>query len=97
MTLHYIRYSKSLEVSSLITKSPHPLIQRSPVRFWAQCHTCVMDYDEACFMHRTPGVVHNFIKAVGIQFLSPMHKKFPIQKEQGTTPGILVSCLSNRW
>ena len=26
----------------------------------------VMDYDEACFMHLTPGVVHNFSKAVGV-------------------------------
>ena len=25
-----------------------------------------MDYDEACFMHLTPGVVHNFPKAVGV-------------------------------
>ena len=24
------------------------------------------DYDEACFMHLTPGVVHNFPKAVGV-------------------------------
>ena len=23
-------------------------------------HIGVMDYDEACFMHLTPGVVHNF-------------------------------------
>ena len=23
-----------------------------------------MDYDEACFMHLTPGVVHNFTKAM---------------------------------
>ena len=29
-------------------------------------HTGVMDYDEACFMHLTPGVVHNFPKAVGV-------------------------------
>ena len=36
--------------------------QRSPVRFRAR----VMDYDEACFMHLTPGVVHNFPKAVGV-------------------------------
>ena len=36
------------------------------VRFWAQCHTRVMDCDEACFMHLTPGVVHNFPKAVGV-------------------------------
>ena len=26
----------------------------------------VMDYDEACLMHLTPGVVHNFPKAVGV-------------------------------
>ena len=31
-----------------------------------RCHTGVMDYDEACFMHLTPGVVHNFPKAVGV-------------------------------
>ena len=43
-----------------------PLIQRSPVRFRARSHTWVMDYDEACFMHLTPGVVHNFPKAVGV-------------------------------
>ena len=29
-------------------------------------HGGVMDYDEACFMHLTPGVVHNFPKAVGV-------------------------------
>ena len=29
-------------------------------------HTGVMDYDEACFMHLTPGVVRNFPKAVGV-------------------------------
>ena len=29
-------------------------------------HTGVMDYDETCFMHLTPGVVHNFPKAVGV-------------------------------
>ena len=26
----------------------------------------LMDYDEACFVHFTPGVVHNFPKAVGV-------------------------------
>ena len=36
------------------------------IRFRAQSHTAVMDYDEACFMHLTPGVVHNFPKAVGV-------------------------------
>ena len=35
------------------------------IRFWARSHTGVMDYDEACIMHLTPGVVHNFPKAVG--------------------------------
>ena len=25
-----------------------------------------MDYDEACFIHLTPGVVHNFPKVVGV-------------------------------
>ena len=29
-------------------------------------HSRVMDYDEACFMHLTPGVVHNFPNAVGV-------------------------------
>ena len=29
-------------------------------------HTRVMEYDEACFMHLTPGVVHNFPKDVGV-------------------------------
>ena len=42
------------------------LIQRSLVRFLARSHTGVMDYDEACFMHLSPGVVHNFPKAVGV-------------------------------
>ena len=46
-------------------RSHRPLIQRSPVRFRGS-HTGVMDYDEACFMHLTPGVVHNFLKAVGV-------------------------------
>ena len=34
------------------------------VAFRALSHTRVMDYDEACFMHLAPGVVHNFPKAV---------------------------------
>ena len=29
-------------------------------------YTGVMGYDEACFMHLTPRVVHNFPKAVGV-------------------------------
>ena len=47
-------------------QSTRPLIQRSPVLFRARSHTGVMDYDEACLMHITPGVVHNFLKAVGV-------------------------------
>ena len=49
----------------------------------------VMDYDEACFMYLTPGVVHNFPKAGGIGFLSPMHKKIPdsYSKREGGNPG----------
>ena len=37
-----------------------------PVRFRARSPTGVMEYDEACFMHLTPGVVHNFPKADGV-------------------------------
>ena len=37
-----------------------------PVRFQAWSHTRVTDYDEACKMHLTPEVVHNFPKAVGV-------------------------------
>ena len=39
-------------------------------------------------MHLTPGVVHNFPKAVGV-FLSPMHKKIPdsYSKREGGNPG----------
>ena len=36
-----------------------------------------MDYDEACFMHLTPGVVHTFPKAVGVKDSDHMHKKDP--------------------
>ena len=51
-------------VSSVVEhSSANPKI---PVRFRARSHTGVTDYDEACFMHLTPGVVHNFPKAVGV-------------------------------
>ena len=36
------------------------------VRFRTRSHTGVMDYDEARIMHLTPGVLHNFPKAVGV-------------------------------
>ena len=39
---------------------------KAPGSFRAQSHTDVKDYDEACFMHLTPGMVHNFPKAVGV-------------------------------
>ena len=31
-----------------------------------------MDYDEACLMPLSPGVVHNFPKAVGVKDLCPL-------------------------
>ena len=40
-----------------------------------QSHTRVMDYDEACKMHLTPGVVHNFPKAVGVKEFCPLCTK----------------------
>ena len=43
-----------------------PANPKVPGSILAWPHTRVMDYDEACFMHLTPGVVHNFPKAVGI-------------------------------
>ena len=46
--------------------------QRSPVRFRAQSHTRVRDNDETCSMHLTPGVVHNFPKAVGVWGFCPL-------------------------
>ena len=51
-------------VSSVVEhSSANPKV---PVQFQARSHTGVMDYDEVCFMHLTPGVVHNFPKAVGV-------------------------------
>ena len=58
-----------------------------------------MDYDEACIMHLTPGVVQNFLKAVGVYDSCPLCTKrsqIPIQNEKGATPGILVFRLNNR-
>ena len=52
-------------VSSVVEHPSTNPITRSPVQFRARSHTGVMDYDEACFMHLTSGVVHNFPKAVG--------------------------------
>ena len=48
----------------------------------------------------TPRMVHNFPKAVSVWSLCPNAHKYPqipIQKEKGTTQGILVSCLNNTW
>ena len=70
----------------------------SAVRFWAWSDSGVMDYDEACFMHLTPGVVHNFPKAVGVEDFCPLCTNiFLLKKRKGSTPGILVSRLNNRW
>ena len=78
----------------------HPLIQRSPVQFRARSQTGVTDYDEACKMHLTPGVVHNFLKAVVFRISVPYAQKYPrflFEKKKGATPGVLVSRLNNRW
>ena len=58
-----------------------------------------MDYDEACKMHLTPGVVHKFPKAVGVEdsCLLCTTSQIPIRKEKGATLGIPVSLLNNRW
>ena len=55
-----------------------------------------MDYDEACFVHLTPGVVSNFHKAVGVTDCCPLCTKrsqIPIRKEKGATPGNFVSTI----
>ena len=68
-----------------------------PVRFWAQSHTSVIDYDEACLMHLTS--VPQLPKGCGwIGFLFPMHRKIPdpYAKREGGNPGILVSHLKYR-
>ena len=53
-----------------------------------------MDSDEACFMHLTPGVVHNFPKAVDVKDFCPLCTKrsqIPIprsySKREGGNPG----------
>ena len=81
-----------VEHSSTNPKVPGSILARS--------HTGVMDYDEACFMHLTPGVVHYFPEAVDVKDLCALCTKIsqiPIRKEKGATPGILVSRLNNRW
>ena len=37
----------------------------------------VIEYDEACLMHLTPGVVHNYPKAVGVKDFCPTRTKGP--------------------
>ena len=48
-----------------------------------------MDYDEACFMHLAPGVVHDYPKAVGVIFVPYAQKKIPESslKRAGCKPG----------
>ena len=41
------------------------LVQRFQFRFQAWSDAGVIDYDETCFMHLTPGVVHTFLRAFG--------------------------------
>ena len=45
---------------------------------WALSQTRVMENDEACLMHLTPGVVHNLAKAVGVSDLYPYAQQDPI-------------------
>ena len=52
------RVSSVVEHLSANPKVPGPI--PGPVLY------LVMDYDEACFMHLTPGVVHNFPNAAGV-------------------------------
>ena len=48
---------------------------RTRGRFRARSHTGVMNYDEACIVHLTSGVVENFPKAVGVCDLCPLCTK----------------------
>ena len=51
-------------------------------------------------MHLTPGVVHNFLKAMGVKdfgLLCTKRSQIPIRKEKGAILGILVLRLNNRW
>ena len=51
-------------VSSVVEhSSANPKV---PGSIRAQSYTRVTDYDEVCKMHLTPGVVHNFLKAVSV-------------------------------
>ena len=52
------RLSSVVEHSSANPKVPGSIPGLGPYR--------VMNYDEACFMHLNPGVIHNFPKAVGV-------------------------------
>ena len=54
---------------------PSILTLRDMVAEVARSHTGAMDYDEACIMHLTPGVVHNFPKTVGISECCPLCTK----------------------
>ena len=57
-----------------------------------------MDYDEACIMHLSPGVVHNFPKAVGIHDFCPICTKSPkflFEKEKGGLRILVSEGLNN--
>ena len=42
------------------------ITQRAQSHTGSRSHTGLVDYDEACSMHLTPGVVHNFPEAVSV-------------------------------
>ena len=46
-----------------------------------------MHYDEACFMHLTPGLVHNFPKAVVVYDFCLLCTKYTYSKREGGNPG----------
>ena len=61
-------------------------------RVWS--HTGVMDYDEACFMHLTPGFgLWVYRRSVPYAQKDP---RFLSKKRRGQPRGILVSHLNNR-
>ena len=57
----------------------YPMLTGLPPRV----HARVMDYDEACIMHLTRGVVHNFPKAVGVYDFCPPCTYLYSKRERG--------------
>ena len=62
----YQELPKCYFISGMLCSDPPTVSLTNLFKSRARSHNGVMDYDEACFMHLTPGVVHNFPKAVGV-------------------------------